>query len=135
LLIGFFLPWFSFNPGQEINRMMGEWQPAVGGLPLNLPMNSNMATVKIAAGDLKYGFGWWALLLGIAAAALPYVMDHLDARTQQKAALIGLSMGAIILIYLLTENMRFVSVGLILGMAGYALEFIGTLGERRATAG
>jgi len=47
--------------------------------------------------------------------------------------LVTLGIGSLILIYLLTENLRFVSVGILLGLAGYALQWIGTLKERQAT--
>lgn len=136
LLIGFFLPWFSYNPNDEMARVLNGVQEQMNrmteqnsNLHINLP---SMASVRVSGGDIRYGLGWWVLLLGIAAAALPYVANNLDAETQQKGKLIGLSLGGIILIYLLTQNMRYVSVGIILGMAGYALQLVGTLKERQA---
>jgi hypothetical protein len=138
LLIGFFLPWFSVNPSDEMANMVNGMQEMVGNatqqklnLQLALPQ---IGTVRIAGGDIRYGLGWIVLLLGIAAAAVPYVANHLDTETQQKAKLIGLSAGAIILIYLLTQNMRYVSIGIILGLAGYALQLLGTLKERQSLA-
>ena len=41
------------------------------------------------------------------------------------ALLYGALIGAVIALYLLTQNLRFVSVGLLLVIAGYALEFVG----------
>jgi hypothetical protein len=35
-----------------------------------------------------------------------------------------------LLIYLLSDAIRYVSIGVILALAGYALEFVGTLKER-----
>jgi hypothetical protein len=137
LLIGFFLPWFSYNPDDEMARLLGGMQEKMNQisqtpkLQLNLP---DMGSVHLSGGDIRYGLGWVVLLLGIAAAAVPYVANHLDNETQQKAKLIGLSAGAIILIYLLTQNMRYVSVGIILGLAGYALQLVGTLKERQSLA-
>jgi len=58
------------------------------------------------------------------------VAATLDPQTCQKISLLALSAGAIILIYLLTQNVRFVSIGILLGLAGYALEFIGVLKAR-----
>ena len=138
LLIGFFLPWFSYNPGEEMNRMMGQVQQQIGqtmhesNFHIDVPvMTTNTGTVRVAGGDIKYGLGWCVLLLGIAAAILPYLAENLDPQTRQKAVLIGLSIGGIILIYLLTQSVRYASVGIMLGLAGYALQLVGTLKERQ----
>jgi hypothetical protein len=138
LVIGFFLPWFSFNPGQAMGRVLGEMQGNMNRIMpsnpgFNVPFASGLATasVNIAGGDIRYGLGWLVLLLGIAAAALPYVAGNLCARDQFKATLAGLAIGAVILVYLLTQNMRFVSVGILLAMVGYVLQFLGTLEEKQ----
>ena len=91
--------------------------------------------VKILGGDVPHGLGWIVLLLGIAVATLPYLASNLDSQTQRKAKLIGLGIGGLILMYLLTDNIRFVSIGFIMGLVGYALQFIGTIKENRAVAG
>jgi hypothetical protein len=130
LLIGFFLPWFSYNPGVEFSRVVNDFQrqvaPQETHVALNLPVSM---TTRITGGDIRYGLGWMVLLLGLAVAALPYVANNLDSRIQQKVQLIGLAIGGIILIYLLTQNIRFVSVGIVLGLGGYALELLGTVRE------
>jgi hypothetical protein len=103
LVIGFFLPWFEGpNPA-----------------------------AYIAGGDIAHGFGWCVLFLGIAAAVLPFVAADLDSQTCQRTSLVVLGIGAIILIYLFTDNFRFVSLGILLALAGYALEFIGVLKSRK----
>ena len=135
LLIGFFLPWFSINLGQEMQGQMNQMTQQIPGFHDQIPMHLNTGTVNVAGGDIKYGLGWWVLLLGIAVAILPYVATNLDSQTQHKAMLIGLSIGAVILLYLLTQNMRYASVGIILGLAGYVLQVIGTLKERQAALG
>lgn len=143
LLIGFFLPWFSVNLGDEMNRAMGNIQqgmnqmmPQNSGGNVQMPsLNMKTGSVNVAGGDLKYGLGWLILLIGIAAAALPYLAANLSAQDRQKATLIGLSIGGIILIYLLTQNIRFVSIGILLAMAGYALQFLGTLKEKQLRLG
>ena len=55
---------------------------------------------------------------------------NLEAQTCQKACLIALGAGAIILVYLLTQNIRFARIGILLGLAGYALEIIGVVKAR-----
>jgi hypothetical protein len=138
LLIGFFLPWFSFNLGDEMSRAISGLQAQVNelakqnpGVMFHVP---NSGYVHIAGGDIRYGLGWFVLLLGIAAAALPYVANHLAPESQHKARLVILGVGSLILVYLLTQNVRFVSVGILLGLAGYALQWIGTLKERQAVS-
>jgi hypothetical protein len=142
LLIGFFLPWFSINPGKEMGRAMGDMQQGMNQMmPQNqdihfqTPFELKTGYVNIGAGDIKYGLGWLVLLLGIAAAALPYLATNLSVQDRQKATLIGLGIGGIILVYLLTQNIRFVSVGILLAMAGYALQFMGTLKEKELRLG
>jgi len=88
-------------------------------------------TLYVTGGDVSHGLGWCALLFGIVAAALPFVAANLDSQKCQKISLAALSAGAIILIDLLTNNLRFVSIGILLGLAGYALEFIGVVKARQ----
>ena len=138
LLIGFFLPWFSFNLSDEMARVLSGMQDQVNeiakvnpGVPIHMP---NAGSVNISGGEIRYGLGWFVLLLGIAAAALPYLADNLTPDAKHKARLITLGVGSIILVFLLTENLRFVSIGILLGLAGYALQWIGTLKERQGVA-
>lgn len=138
LLIGFFLPWFSYSPSHELARIYSDMQESIeqnqsgnSSIHINLP---KMESVHIAGGDVKYGLGWWVLLIGIAAAVLPYLASTLDGRTRQLSTLIGLCVGSVILVFLLTQNMRYVSVGLILGMVGYGIQFASALKERQMVA-
>ena len=110
LVIGFFLPWFSAY-----------------GLP-NVQGN-------VMGGDVPHGLGWLILFLGLAAALAPHLAVGMDVQSRQKTVLIALGVGGIILLYLLTQNLRFVGLGLLLGLIGYTLEFIGTLKERTTTPG
>jgi hypothetical protein len=128
LLIGFFLPWFSLNPQSEIHRM-------VQGLP-NDPnwaqhfppgMLPTTDTIRIAGGDIQHGLGWLVLALGVAAAALPYFAGNLDEQTRHRTILASLCAGAVILIYLMTQNLRFVSIGIFLAVIGYGLQLAGAL--------
>jgi hypothetical protein len=138
LLIGFFLPWFSIDlsPGYQSSRTlpsirekMEEISRQNPGVPIPWP-----SSLHCSAGDLNYGLGWFILLLGVAAAALPYVADHLASEAQHKARLILLGLGSIILIFVLTDSLRFASIGILLGLAGYALQWVGLLKERQVAA-
>jgi hypothetical protein len=135
LVIGFFLPWFAIRVGDvqaAMNSMMSQipmpqGMNLAGMMPRNLPTGE---TLYVMGGDIIHGLGWCILLLGIVAAVLPFVATNLDSQTCQKTCLVVLSVGAIILIYLLTQNIRAASIGLLLGLAGYALEFVGVLKAR-----
>jgi hypothetical protein len=138
LLVGFFLPWISVNPAEEANRLQSQFQQSMNQqMPVNLPVPMNLPTfsqpgwtVRLCGGDIAHGLGWWILLLGVAAAVLPFFATNLSGELQKKVTLGCLGVGAIILLYLFTNNLRYVSIGILFGLAGYVLELIGTLQER-----
>jgi hypothetical protein len=137
LLIGFFFPWFVVKTDdiqKALNGIMSQL-PTFPGMPNPSQMMPHVTTagmpIYVAGGDIAHGLGWWVLVLGIVAAALPFVAANLDSQTCQKASLIALGAGAIILIYLLTGAFRFAGIGLLFALAGYALEFIGVVKARR----
>ncbi len=141
VLLGFFLPWFSFNLGKEASHMMGEVQSQLGsafGSSMGMhegvqfpdmanTMNFKTNDLSIRGADIGHGLGWFILLLAAAAALLPYVATVLDAATARTVRFLCLGLGAVIVLYLLTENIRQVSIGLILVVAGYALQIAGAL--------
>jgi hypothetical protein len=134
VLVAFFLPWFALNPGEEVNRIaerMGQAIPQALGLNANmhLPFNVNTGTLRVAGGDIGHGLGWFVLLFGLAAAALPFANLGMDRRALNGIALAPLGVGAVMLLYLLSQNFRFVSVGIMLALAGYGLILLGTLKE------
>jgi hypothetical protein len=140
LLVGFFLPWFTINPGEEMNRVFSQFQQNMNQQMPNMPMNGNVtmnlpqinSTVRVSGGDIGHGLGWWILLLGIGATVLPFFATTLEAALQRKIILAALGIGAILLIYTLSDNFRYVSFGILLVLAGYVLELVGTLKERPA---
>lgn len=132
LLVGFFLPWFNIKPGQMLNELATNMNGIFpqGAMPqMGIALNNNL-TVRVHAGDVAQGLGWWILALGISAAVLPFFATNLKAQLQKKVILAALAVGAFLLVYLLSDTLRYVSVGVILAVAGYALEFVGTLKER-----
>lgn len=84
--------------------------------------------------DAKDGLGWIALILAIGVAVLPYVAANVKRHTQQIISFCGLAAGGMILLYLLIQGMRYVSIGLIVVIGGYILEFIGIETDRRGQA-
>jgi hypothetical protein len=138
LLLGFFLPWFAINPGVMMSDMayqlllnLGQMMPGMATPQINL--SATTGTVQIHAGNLAHGLGWWILALGIGAAVLPFFATNLKAQMQQKVTLAALAIGAFLIIYLMSGALRYASIGVILALAGYALEIVGTLKERPMT--
>lgn len=135
LLVGFFLPWFDIRLGEEMNEISSQTQQSINQqMPPNITFPFNImrsdSRISLSGGDIAHGLGWWILLLGIVAAVLPFFATNLDKQTQKKVMLACLGIGAVILIYLFTNNLKFASIGIIFGLAGYVLELIGTLQER-----
>jgi hypothetical protein len=139
VLLGFFLPWFSYNPGKELGRMTGQMKGmAQGFMPegMSMPGMPSIATqtMNISGGDIGKGLGWLVLLLGLGVAALPHVATTMDTATRRMISFISLGIGGIILLWLVTQNLRFLNVGVVLALAGYAVEFLGLLNPRPRTA-
>ncbi len=135
LLLGFFLPWFTINQGAEMNKMISNLQQGMNGIVTDnslppVPQINFSGTVQVHAGAVAHGLGWWILALGIAAAVLPFFATNLQAQVQKKVILAALAVGAFLLVYVLSDALRFVSIGMILALAGYALEVVGTLKEQ-----
>ncbi len=124
LLIGFFLPWFTVRPAREFSQTLQRLAP------LNSPFIQNFdsaTTVHIAGGDVSHGLGWLVLALGVAVAAFPYFAGNLSPTIRQRCILAGLGVGLFVLLYLATNNLRFVSAGLLLATAGYLLQLASVL--------
>ena len=131
LLVGFFLPWFSINPHTMINALDAV-QQSTGCMMSSIAMRFHLydGTIQIHGGDIGQGLGWWILLLGVGAAVLPFFATTLEAALQKKIILAALGIGAIFFIYILSDNFRYISFGILLVLAGYVLELVGTLKER-----
>jgi hypothetical protein len=134
VVIGFFLPWFVFNPGKIASSMMmnvAVESPFVGSDFRLVTPKMNTPNVSISGGDIQKGLGWMALLLAGAAALIPYLSTRLDEATLRTIRVLCLGVGTLIVLYLLTNNIRFVGIGLIIAVGGYLLEIVGVIRESR----
>jgi len=125
VIVGFFLPWFSIDLGQEMGRDT-RMMSYLGNQSMPMPASFS-GTVRVAGGEVAHGFGWIVLLLAVLAAALPFVKLDVSRQTQRILLVAPLAVGAFIIVYLLTRDIRQVSFGLPLVLAGYAAEFIGLM--------
>jgi hypothetical protein len=89
------------------------------------------ADIKVPGGDVQYGLGWVALLLGLTAAGLPYVATGLSRPTQQTVTHVAVVGGIVLIAYLITRSLSAVSYGLPLALVGFALQAAGLLREAR----
>ena len=129
VLVGFFLPWYSVDIASEIQRMGRTISPPMGevnGIRVHIEqgMPKFNGTVRTNGSDVHYGMGWMVLALAGIAVIAPFAPIH--PRTARMIGLLSLSLGAVILLLLVFQGLRYVSVGLVLTMAGYALALIAT---------
>jgi hypothetical protein len=136
--LGFFLPWFVFNPGKIANDMMMnivmKSPLEASGFSITTP-EMKTPNVSISGGDIQKGLGWMTLLLAAAAALIPYFATRLDGATMRTVRYLCLGVGAFIVLYLLTQNARFVAIGLIIAITGYILEIVGVVRDSRYSSG
>jgi hypothetical protein len=133
VVVGFFLlPWFAIDQPGRYSPTAMTWSNG-GSLLDQYSMFTGNWSRHIHAGDVPYGLGWLVLLLAIGAAALPR-LTVFDRQTQRTLMLLALGVGALVLLYLITRNLGYVSIGLLLALVGYVVEFLGFVEERRTAA-
>lgn len=133
VLLGFFLPWFSIDTGKEVNRVFQQMQQA---MPQGAPQMPQMITgvVQVRGGDIAHGLGWVILVAAVAASVLPYFAPEMDGKKRQMLVLGALAAGTFTLVYLLTDSIRYASIGMLFCLAGYAVCLAGAIKEWRAAA-
>ena len=119
VLVAFILPWYSINLGQKGVRS---------------PLGPNIRMRGTPGGDVHDHLGWYVLALATGAAILPYVATKAKPRTLRVISFVALAAGGVILVHLLTRDLRHVSIGLVLAIAGYAAEGTGVAMDRPAAA-
>jgi hypothetical protein len=144
VLVAFFTPWFSVNLAEEMQRVSRQMdgilnemaRPSGLSMPvqfeikrpsgLSMPAQSreftqSLNSINICGGDIQYGLGWIALLLGLAASLLPFFAAGMQYQLLQKIILLTAGLGLIILLYLFTRNLRYVNVGIVLSLIGFGV--------------
>ncbi len=116
-----------------MQQSMNQFMPQNFHAPTDFNLKFSTASTFIAGGDIPHGLGWCILLLGAAAALLPWFAGNLEPQALWKSTRAALGGGALILLYLLTGSFRFASVGILLVAAGYVLQFVGAFKERPLT--
>ena len=135
VLVGFFLPWFSFSPGQEMQNLMGQ-MGGMGLMPNGQQFRQQVEqmtppTVQVSGGDIVHGLGWLVLVLGLGTAVLPYFVPNLAEELWRRIAFFALGVGGIVLVYLLHDAIHLAGIGIVVVLAGYAAEVAGVLQTAR----
>jgi hypothetical protein len=143
VLIGFFLPWFEFDPVKEVVKVTqninGQVRTMVGDREMFPIPSTDLAqvhgtTVTLRGGDVQHGLGWLVLIFGVVPAAVPYVVVGLRRESRRLFMIVSVAAGGILALYLLTSQLSAVSFGLPIVLAGYAVEAIGLFREHERTA-
>ncbi|MBN1902839.1 hypothetical protein JW926_16065 [Candidatus Sumerlaeota bacterium] len=134
VLLGFFLPWFKINVGKEMNRLnnklLSEMIPKDIPLPKqDIDLGEDLI-VSLKGADIKDGLGWLILLLSLGIAVLPYLNLKMDRQTFQTVSLLAVGLGSLILLHLFFSSFRFMSIGLLIVIAGYVLQISGLIKEK-----
>jgi hypothetical protein len=120
------MPMPNFNTTMKINGVNVTPQGAGG----------SAGVVVITGGDVGHGLGWIVLLLGLSAAATPYVATGLRRDMRWRVMLAAVAVALVIAVYLLTGMPSAVSVGLAVVLVGLVLEGVAILrGEREPAVG
>lgn len=137
VLVGFFLPWFSFSPGQEMQNLMGQ-MGGMGLMPNGQQFRQQVEqmtppTVQVSGGDIGHGLGWLVLVLGLGTAVLPYFLPSLAEELWRRIAFFTLGVGGIVLVYLLHDSIHLAGIGIVVVLVGYVAEAAGVLQTGRRT--
>jgi hypothetical protein len=115
-----------------MNQMKMSLESSMPMPGLSLPdAKFDTPSVSISGGDIQKGLGWMALLLAAAAALIPYITTRLDEATLRMVRMLCLGLGSLIVLYLLTNNIRYVGIGLVIAVSGYIVEIVGVVRESR----
>ena len=137
VLVGFFLPWFSFSPTEKAATLMRDLQESVnlgGGPAFEMANAMPSVTVKIRGGDIGNGLGWIILILAVGSAMLPHIAPSLDRASLRAFRFISLGAGGVILLYLLSQDISSVAIGLLLALIGYACSALALWREEHPAA-
>jgi hypothetical protein len=132
--VGFLLPWFRIDLQSVMQRIVGG-APWIGASNISFSGPTPglpHAVLQVSGGDISHGLGWCILVLGAIGALLPRFAGRIDPSARNAAVLLALAVGAFLLLYLISRNFWSVRIGILLVLAGYALEIAAAVRERQS---
>jgi hypothetical protein len=136
VVVGFCLPWFDLNLGEQSREMVEGMQRSMQGFGGNMPQMPSIAVpeqrvLELSGGDIEHGLGWIILVMSATVSLLPLVQTRRpENRDQQRAAtLIGMIVGTVLVMYLVAKLYRFMDIGIVVVMAGYVVSWVGVARE------
>ena len=120
VLVGFVLPWFSFSVHQVL--------PQSSMLLSSKQFISDVSntTASLAGDGIPHRLGWLTLALALLGAGPTLIPNNLAESTRQLVLKCATGVGGALLLYLLLENLRFTSYGLIIVLIGYGMIIAGS---------
>lgn len=85
--------------------------------------------LQVTGADIGKGLGWMVLILALLGTLAPHLGLSWDRLTRRTMQMLVLGMGSVILLYLMTQNLRMVRIGIVLVAAGYVIQWIALLRE------
>jgi hypothetical protein len=138
VVVGFCLPWFNLNLGEEAQAVMQQFPAMNGNAPVIAPGSVSVHNIlEVRGGDIGHGLGWIILAMSVGVALLPLVWPaRRENRDQQRAAtLVGMIVGTVLVMYLGANDFRIIDIGLVVVMAGYVVGWVGAAREYLMPAG
>ena len=135
VVVGFCLPWFSVDLGARMQEQMSVMQQA---MPVPLPPGYSVqvptatrTVLEVRGGDVEHGLGWIILAMAGAVAVMPlvWVGRGEQRETLRAATIVGLLVGSVLVVYLVSFFYREMSVGMVLVLAGYGVMWLGVMRE------
>ncbi len=90
-----------------------------------LAQKFRMPDQYVTGGEVGRGLGWIVLLIAGGVAFAPNLLPKVTPEKLKMISLIALGLGGIILLFIMTRQLRNVGVGIPLALAGYVLLFMG----------
>jgi hypothetical protein len=125
VLIAFFLPWFEINLAADMQQALSQIMPP--GMSSPTLATSMPRPIFIGGGDIAKGLGWFILALSLIPTIIPSLATSLPRHQRRTIMLLSLSIGSILLLYLLSGNLSHLAIGLPLVLLGYLMQFLGIL--------
>jgi hypothetical protein len=121
VMVGFVMPWFDVNVSHEVKRAMDQLSVPVPSEAKAMVVSTMSASAVLSGKDIGHGLGWFILAAALGVAGLNLIPNQIVPTTRALLTRICLCIGAALLVYLLIDTLRYVSVGILVVLLGYGM--------------